>query len=295
MSAEYKKFARTDDLMSLIALAKKFLPDQMVKNFVRFQFIIDANLVLQDIRYLLTKTNTSDARTGFLELLEAGAIGCYAPSFLETEIAEKIPVLADKYSFSSQDGFALWGRFSKHIEFVDVGGPESAPGDARDPKDWPYVELHHQLQHPVVTNDKDIAGMGAVTAKFTVIASLRNYARESANAMSIIVYGGLAISIPSVVLSKSFSFLYGWIGEKFVATPKWVWGLIVLLVGVLLIYPPSRAWLHNKVSAMAESSKDAALSFLDAIEPVYKNFENSRQLAEKSLSQASESITVRET
>lgn len=295
MGAEYKKFARTDDLMGLIALAKQLLPDQMVKNFIRFQFIVDANLVLQDIRYLLTKTNTSDARTGFLELLEAGAIGCYAPSFLETEIAEKVPVLADKYNFSSQEGFALWERFSKHIEFVDVGGPENAPDDARDPKDWPYVELHNQLQHPVVTNDKDIAGMGAVTARFTVITSLRNYARESANAMSIMVYGGLAISIPSAVLSKSFSFVYGWIGEKFVVTPKWVWGLAVLFVGVLLIYSPSRAWLRNKISAMAESSKDAALSFLGAIEPVYKNFENSLQLAEKSLSQASKSVTVRDT
>lgn len=290
MESEFKKFARTDDLMSLIDLAGKLFPGQIIKEFVRLEFIIDANLVLQDIRYLLTKINASNARTGFLELLESGVIGCYAPSFLETEIAEKVPVLANKYNFSRQDGFALWERFSKHIEFVDVGGPEAAPCDARDPKDWPYVELHNKLKHPVVTKDKDIAGMGAVTAKFTIIASLRDYARESANAMSIIVYGGLAISIPSAVLSKSFSFLCSWVGEKIDMTPKWVWVVAVLFVGAFLIYPKNRAWLRSKISAMAGSTKDAALSFLEVIEPVYKSFENSRALAEKSLNQANESI-----
>ncbi len=283
MSANDAMGARSDDLVLLLDLIERLVPGAKVYKFVRFQIIVDANIILKDIRYLLTRDTSQDLRTALLEILEVKSIECYAPTYLQVEISEKIPILAGKYGFSISDGMQLWERFAAHISFIDAGGPEDAPAGARDPKDWPYINLQKELEYPIVTNDKDIAGMGGDTAKFTVIGSLQAYARESANALSILVSGGAIVSIPVIVLMKAVAFVSSWVGVNVPKPPRWFWIVAVVLVALLLIYPPSRSWLRNRASKMSSGVQAAFTSLSAVIDPFIDSYESSKTSADEAL------------
>lgn len=281
---------RSDDLKWILKAFDSFFPNNQLNPFIKLHLIVDANIILQDIKYLLTKAVDKNSRTGFLELLESEAIHCYAPTYLKHEISKKLPVLAKKYDFSLSDGLILWDRFSSHIKFMEAGGPEDAPTGTRDPKDWPYIRLQKDLSKPIITKDKDIKGMGGIAAHFSIIASLRTYARESANSMTIILYGHAAISIPSAVLSKAFDFISEWAAQNIKSPPKWFWVISIILVGLLIAYPPSRYWIQQKADTLLNKSKTAGVSLLDAIEPIIAKYKASDLAAKQAFEEARDSI-----
>jgi len=292
MNEDSANFAKSDDLVMLQQLLEHVLPNPSFQLFVKFKIIVDANVILKDIKYLLTKVKKANARTGFLEILEAQAIECFAPTYLMVEIKSKIPVLAKKYNFSKSEAFELWKRFSKHIIFIDTGGPNDAESNSRDPKDIPYIRLQDLLKHPIVTNDSDIAGMGGVTTNITIIASLRDYARESANSLTILTGSGFAFAIPIVLISKAASFMSIWIGKNVPRPPRWFWFMGVILVAGILIYPPSRIWIKSKLSALSLEAKNAFESLYSLAAPAIESFENSHSKAKEAMQNVQDQITI---
>lgn len=271
--------AKSDDLSSLLNLTDQFPGLFGHTKFVRFKMIVDANKVLSDIKFLLTKADAKGARTSFLEILEAESIECYAPTFLKVEINKHIPLFAVKYGFSIDDGFELWGRFSKHIKFVEAGGPEGAPVGCRDPKDWPYVHLYNQLGHPVVTRDKDILAMGAATVNFEVVGFLKDYARETASVLTIVAAGGISITLPSALVSEGVKFISTWLGDNVSKPPKWVWTSAIFIIGFLVMYKPSRTWLMASVKNMSVKIQDSFERLYIAAGPVITDYQESSERA----------------
>lgn len=274
-----KDFAKSDDLIWMLEFISRVLPSFNGITFIRFHFIIDANVLLPDIRYLIKNMYADGARTGLLEVLQAKVVEFYAPTWLLDEMQEKVPLLAKRYGFSISQAFQVWEKFSEHIKFIDSGCPADAPEGTRDPKDWPYIALQRELEHPIITNDKDIPAMGGAVADIKVIASLRDYARSSANALSIVVGGTVVAAIPFAIVASAISFLSGWIGRNLPGVSKWLSIGAVVLILVLILYPPGRQWLKEKVKGLSSSVQAVFSEMYITLQPIIDAYEDHKDAA----------------
>lgn len=275
--------AKSDDLIGLLALFEKFsIPGG---EFIKIDLVVDANIILGDIRWMLRKAKTEETRTALLEVLEAGTVTCYAPEFLKLEILKNIPVIAESNDFDEDKAQKLWSRFQHRINFIETGDAPN-PEQLQDPKDWPYLRVQEIIGATILSKDTDIPAMNGRVAPINLTATLRSYARESAIELHLRFFGYAAIAIPSVLIFEVGKLVAEVVSKNLPKPPKWVWGASIGLVVALLIYPPSRAWLKNKVVGLGEAAIPAMDKIMNLIQPLIADYEHAQSEANKHLESA---------
>lgn len=84
---------RSDALSWLQDLYKEGALLSQFSGLIKFRLIVDANVILKDIRWLVRNRRSGTARTNLLELLEARAVEVFAPTYLSQEVSTHIATI----------------------------------------------------------------------------------------------------------------------------------------------------------------------------------------------------------
>ena len=281
-------FSTSDDLVWLQDFFAKYPAMAHINNFACIRVIVDTNAVFEAILWSLRKATKPEARPALLEILEAHAINCYAPTFLREEIVSTVSERAERYGYSVEIALEIWRRYEKNIHLIDVGGPEQPQNGFGDPKDVPYLKLQEVLSIPIVSSDQDIEDMGGFSIPSTVFISIRAYSRESATVMKINAMGMFATTVPLVAVSKALAFIKQPLSVAMEKIPAWVWSVAILLVLTLTLNPASRKWFLDKTRNTTTAMRRTISEFLVTMQPVFEEHSRAHFVANQHLTEIKE-------
>lgn len=262
----------------------------LVKAVRCFSLIIDANIVIEDIRFLCIHRE-KNYRRAVQEISESGTARFYAPTWLETEVIAKSAKICAEINISEEVYINIWYEYKKHIVFREET-PSYLPDDVKsiDEKDVPYVELYyHADADAVVSKDKHISMMGAhqVTPEFLI--DLRNYARSKSVELGIIHHGIYTTSI-AVEAFKGAGNLAILLGKRFSRLNPWIQAAIIFGGIALVAHPKSRNFISEKMKEVFELSKPLATEIGLKLGELMEFYEDERQNAEQQLSKLEDQI-----
>jgi predicted nucleic acid-binding protein len=252
---------RSDSLPQLRGMFENEEFAKLFANIAQLNLVLDASVVLADLRWHATKRRSSEARSSLFEVLQAETIVPYAPTFLENEVQEKIPEIACRSDVSADVLFTLWLQYKPLITFIDTGGPDR---DYKDPKDAPYVKLQRQLNAPVLTKDQDFRKMACPAVGHEVISVARTYSRQAAIEYTIKSGGICATVVPIGIVCGLLDCTKSLVGA-FRRLPPSIQGCIVVAATIAIAHPDSRAKIVGALKATidhASSFRDVALDEL---------------------------------
>jgi predicted nucleic acid-binding protein len=222
--------------------------------FTVFQvrLVVDANIVLSDLRWLVTKRRSPEARTTLQEVIAAGTVVAYAPSFLDVEVRTHLPRLAEDGAVPLERFESAWAEYRASLHFFAVADVvyADAPDGVGDPKDLPYVHLRSLIGAAAVySRDKHVEAMGAPVVKQAYLDDLRTYSRAAPVSLTIMV-GGSAVVVTSAATTRAvLVHVYGLL-KKVGDLPRSLQIAIAMVAMVALVHPTSRAWLARMLRAL---------------------------------------------
>ncbi|CAJ0851295.1 hypothetical protein R77569_00467 [Ralstonia mannitolilytica] len=253
---------RSDALSWLQDLYKEGALLSQFSGLIKFRLIVDANVILKDIRWLVRNRRSDTARTNLLELLEARAVDVFAPTYLSQEVSTHIATIAAEQGLDEVAMRAHWRRFEALIEFVDVGEPPEDDGSYVDNKDVPYIELQRRLGVPIVSEDPHIRQMGGVATPASITVTLRTYARASATRLSLEVAGVTSISFGLRALGAVARRFHTYTAPTISKVPKAAWAVLAGLCCVAVLHPTSRKWLSTNLTSILDRTASGATALL---------------------------------
>lgn len=222
--------------------------------FTVFQvrLVVDANIVLSDLRWIVTKRRSPEARTTLQEVIAAGTVVAYAPSFLDVEVRTHLPRLAEDGAVPLERFESAWAEYRASLHFfavADVVESDAADGVC-DPKDLPYVHLRSQIGAAAVySRDRHVEAMGAPVVKEAYLNDLRTYSRAAPVSLTIMV-GGSAVVVSSAATTRAvLVHVYGLL-KKVGDLPRGLQTALAIVAMVALVHPTSRAWLARMLRAL---------------------------------------------
>lgn len=281
---------RSDQLPDLARLLGRIEPFRAGTTIVDASVILDANVIISDLIWLCQRRKKADARSTLLELIECSVVKAYAPTYLKTEIENHFVPLKEERGIDPEVARQQWERFRPRITFVEVGGPDPTFPGVSDPKDVPYVILHRQLSVPIVSNDGDLARMGATVIRIHLFAPLRAYSRQRALEFQIKVAGVGAVLAAGLAAKLTFE------GAKAAATAMGKLPKPVLVAGALatlaaLLHAPSRRWIFERMDRAIEIGGGIAGGLYDALMPVVAEHYAAKLEADEALAIFDELLT----
>jgi predicted nucleic acid-binding protein len=271
-------FATSEDLFGLLSLFEKYsIPGG---EFLKVDLIVDANIILEDIQWMIRKAKSKEAKTALLEVLEAGTVTCFAPQFLQSEIDKHIPLFAERYKFDEDEARGVWSRFKARLKFVETGDPPKT-AHLQDPKDWPYLRLQEIVGATILSRDTDIPAMGGRVSAITLTATLRGYARESAVVLQLRFFGYVAVAIPTVLILEAGKLVTQLVAKNVPRPPNWVRGASIGFVVALLVYPPSRSWLKSRIAELGKVVGPTIETVMELVQPLISEYERAQAEANK--------------
>jgi predicted nucleic acid-binding protein len=280
MNEDFIEAIRSDDLSKLRAFFEKCEAfRESIAPIFQLEVIVDANVIISDLIWLVKVRRYKQARTRLQELIDSETILAYAPSVLKAEVSKHLSSIAKKEGLAIEDLAAEWQEYANKIVFEDLAyQPANLPPDERDPDDLPYIKLQQRTGARIYTKDKDISAMGGVTIGYTVIAHLRDYSRHAAIEYTI-KYQGVVIA----VLSKnSAKLLFSFIKSLAISArklPSWVWFVAcgVLIVG--LLNPTSRNLIVTWISSLPVKAMKIGLKVVKFTEPFVLEHQKAQEKA----------------
>jgi predicted nucleic acid-binding protein len=205
----------------------------------QFRLVVDTNVVLGDLLWLVAERKNPTAKTDLMEVVEAETIDLYAPPKLFDEIDEHLPKIA---ASKGMDLSRLTDEWESYRVRIKIAEPDSdtvqALRNGIDPDDAEFVALAQTINAAgVFSKDRHISQMGANQISVECITYLRNYSRATAIELNIKVGGvafiklGHAVSMTSIA---GFKALIEGIGKA----PDWV-KLALIVGGLFIAFHPS--------------------------------------------------------
>jgi predicted nucleic acid-binding protein len=266
----------------------------------QMSIILDANAVLDDLRWLADKRENPEARTDLLETLDAGTVVAIAPKHLETEVQKHINSLSDRYRIPKGELEEVWKELAERINFVDVpkGLIEVVRSriEVTDPKDLPYIALQWEIGVPIYSADEDIAEMGEEVISENAISSLKRYSRSASVHGSVTLGGSLTFQLIGKFLSATYSGSTKAI-EALRELPRWLQIALGLSLaggaGYALYKPEARRKIQNFLEEAGSVSYQAVKTIgCEALVPVLLQAGEEIQEARKRLSDAKSEFEV---
>lgn len=159
-----------------------------------FSMVLDANKVIAEIRWRLSKRTKPHALTGIFESIEARVLIAYVPSYTECEIFAKAKKLALETGKSEEDVIEEWRRIKPLLRVHDTAMQQVEVIELADPKDLVYMAAQQQLGvSAIYSDDPHLERMGAPLVKGRIDDDLRDYARGSAVTIGVNIGSGLVV------------------------------------------------------------------------------------------------------
>lgn len=232
----------------------------------RFTLVVDTNVVLGDILWLVAERRDPTAKTQLMETIEAGTLEVYVPPALIAEVEEKIPLLAEDKGLDVELMHAEWCAYRDKLKIAD-------PDDEKlqvlrggvDPDDADFIALAQTLMAAgVFSKDKHIGMMGGNTISIDCIAHLRDYSRASAVELNIKV-NGIVLSIAGLAVLKSVLEGGKALARCVGAAPDWVKAALLVALAYAAFNPKAREAVASLLNAAFSNLRDATPRVLSLI------------------------------
>ncbi|AIO84516.1 Predicted nucleotide-binding protein [Burkholderia pseudomallei] len=273
---------RSDDLVWLREFADGIEHLSVLAPLFQINLIIDANIILGELRWVSKRRRNESARSELLEVLEVETVLAYAPTFLVEEVTDHLPDLV-KQGCDAEKLIVHWARLKALIKFVDVGGIPENGSDYLDPNDVPYLRLQQKISARILSRDKDIEAMEGQTVPIEILGALRNYARRSAVQLTFQVGGytitGVSLRVFLAIIQDTFPK----VKQAASRLPKEFWYAAAACMCVALIHPTSRQWMSSRVSGMRKRIGPSVGGALDVAMTLFTEYGHRRVLTDEAL------------
>ena len=213
----------------------------------QFVVVVDANVILGDLIWLVSKRKKPDAVTELMECISAGTIVAYIARPVLAEVDEHITTIAADQKLSED---ALRQEWKKYRKLVKVRKPREAMvdryRDGQDPDDAPTIALEKILRADgILSKDPDIAAMGGLVIEMGFTKQARDYSRKTAVAATIRFSGGTVMLVSWSTLALIWKSIQGatvWLKRLPVPVQ------LILFVAIVAVASDRRA--RQRVTAM---------------------------------------------
>ena len=175
---------------------------QWIGPLAKFDIVVDANIIIGDLIWLVSKRKKPDAVTELMECIQAGTIVAYIARSVLTEVDEHISTIAAAKNLSEA---ALRQEWKTYRKLVKIRTPRKVLVDrykkGRDPDDAPTIALEKMVRADgILSKDADIPAMGGLVIEMEFTKRAREYSRKTAVAATIRLSSGTAIIVSWAVL-----------------------------------------------------------------------------------------------
>ncbi len=170
----------------------------------QFTIVVDANIILGDLLWLVKKRRNPDAVTELMECISAGTITAYISRSVLNEVTKHIPSIAKQKNLPEDELNAEWKTYRKLLK---VRTPRKSLIDkyakGQDPDDAPTLALADMIRAcGILSKDSDIVAMGGIVIELSFTQIARDYSRKTAIRAAIqftgtsgIIVAGLAVKV----------------------------------------------------------------------------------------------------
>ncbi len=172
-----------------------------------FTIIVDANIIIGDLIWLVCKRKNEIAITELMECIQAGTFVAYVTKQVILEVEKHIPSIALKYKKNAEEFLEEWKSYKKLLK---IKTPHKSRvkkyENGRDPDDAPTLALSDFLKADgILTKDYDLEVMGGLCIEISFTGQARSYSRSVAIAATIRVgmfHTGVMTGLAIVELGK---------------------------------------------------------------------------------------------
>lgn len=225
---------RLDDVIrsEMLGVLRKidwFLP--YVDSLAQFTIVVDANIILGDLVWLIAKRKNPEAVTELMECISAGTVTAYISRSVLNEIVEHIPKIASSKRISPELLHAEWKKYRKLLK---VRSPKKSLVNkyvnGQDPDDAPTLALADMVRAcGILSKDSDITAMGGAVIELSFMQAARSYSRKTAISATIHFTGACGF----IVTESAIKVAVDTLTEFVKSIPKSV--LFVIFVAILII------------------------------------------------------------
>lgn len=260
---------RSDELAGLRPLFEPGGAMEFWGPIFQAQLIVDANVVLADIRWLALKRKSATVRTALSEAIAGGTVVAHAPTYLREEIERKLPGFCDAERIDEAEANRLWDVYQRQLIFIDVGGPDAS---AHDPKDAPYLRLQEHLDAHILSKDKDIQLMGGRVLPVTVTMRLRDYSRAAVVEFSFKALGIMGTHLGLIFVKHAATRAAQTLSR--VPTPAWYFAVAIAVW--VLSDDDRRRSIIDAARPLLGKSVDACVALVGILQPVFAAYQCAR-------------------
>lgn len=289
-------FVPSDRLKELRELAKTWKNiSPLIGGAVQFRIVVDTNIVLGDIRWLVHKRKNESARTSLIETIEAGTIEAYVPPALFDEVEEKIDFIAREDGLDKTLLLSVWGEYQKKLSVTEPDSTvvQSYSGGV-DPDDAVFIALAEVIGAiGVVSKDRDIAMMGGKQISLDFVFSLRDYSRATAIELNIKCMG-LTLTVTSLAVIRGVFEAVRALIVGITKAPDWVKALLIVGAIFCAVHPGARQKISMWYTRALAGIKEVTPTLISHIADAAAHAEQQRALAKIHLDRALEELDTKD-
>ncbi|WP_290810530.1 PIN domain-containing protein [Ferrovibrio sp.] len=212
------------------------LPDA-ISSLAQFTIVIDANVLLEDIRWHLLKRRAPDARSALQECISAEIVKLYATRRVIDEVQRHIPRIALEDGIDEQECRRLLLSLTTKLTVLELSEIEyEAYATGQDPDDAPTLALAQLIKaEGIMSRDTDIAAMGGQSISPEYMSVLRHHSRKAAISVTLQLSGSAVMMASGAALIGALKLLQTAIQVVMRLPPP------VMLIGMVFAI----AWLSN--------------------------------------------------
>ena len=253
----------------------------------KFSLVVDTNIILGELRWLVARRSSNEAKSSLMEIVEAETVELYAPPALFEEVEEKIPLLAAAQGLDGEAMRLHWQAYKERITLVvpDEGLVRPLRSGA-DPDDAEFVALEKMLgADGVLSKDRHISMMGGNRISLDCVFRLRNYSRAAAVELNIRV-AGVHFAIVGFVGIRACLGGIKALGAGIRNAPDWLKAALLLTALLTLAQPRARAKVLETISGILDGFASATPSLVKLVSDVAHTAQLNQGEAKKHLDEA---------
>lgn len=242
-----------------------------------FKIVVDANIFIRELLWIIEKRKDEKARPALLECLESGTIVAHVTPRILEEVERNMRGLGAERGFLDQAWQVHW---TIYLSMLVVSDPDPAVTakyeNRRDPTDAPTLALAEtQGMDGIMSSDKDLKAMGGQVLPLKFKLEARDYSRKAAIQVSLQI-GGVYLAVGAVegliYVAKSLGAAIRGIGRL----PGWL--KVALTVGALClaVHPTSRKAIRNSLELAGQTISEATPEMIALVVRLYREYEQVR-------------------
>lgn len=262
----------------------------------RFRLVVDTNVILGDLLWLVCERTKANAKTHLMETVEAGTIDLFAPPSFFKEVEEKIPLLALQQGFDAALMYLEWDTYKRIIQVAIPDEDKVLELRAGvDPDDADFIALAQSIDAAgVISKDRHIRMMGGNQISVECVTYLRNYSRATAIEMNIKV-NGIQFVIRTSAAIRDFAAFVAKTMDGIRSSPPWFKVGLLALGLFIALNPKARAGvcmtLKTLLSGVAEATPAALALMVHAAAHAQKHEDAAKAHLNKAMNELVRGIT----